>query len=122
TGTAEILRVISGSVTDTQPVFDAIVRSCQRLFEGKAVGLVFPNGNMLEAAAYSDDSGAHGPGFLKPWPLDRSSGAGTCILDARVINVADTEEGAKDFSRMRDLALSLGYRSCLFVPLMNGAR
>ena len=38
TATAEILRVISGSVTDTQPVFDAIVESCQRLFAGKAVG------------------------------------------------------------------------------------
>jgi hypothetical protein len=36
--------VISGSVTDTQPVFDAIVESCQRLFAGKAVGLVFPKG------------------------------------------------------------------------------
>ena len=39
TATAEILRVISGSVTDTQPVFEAIVRSCRRLFGGKAVAL-----------------------------------------------------------------------------------
>jgi hypothetical protein len=39
TATAEILRVISGSVTDTKPVFDAIVQSCQRLFAGRAVAL-----------------------------------------------------------------------------------
>jgi GAF domain-containing protein len=35
TATASVLRVISGSVTDTQPVFDAIVKSCQQLFGGK---------------------------------------------------------------------------------------
>ena len=33
TATAEILQVISGSPTDVQPVFDAIVQSCRRLFE-----------------------------------------------------------------------------------------
>ena len=123
TATAEILRVISGSVTDTQPVFDAIVESCQRLFAGKAVALVFPNGQLLESVAYSDDSGARrGPGMLKPWPLDGGSGAGTCILESRVVNVADTAEGAKKFARMQDLAIALGYKSCLFVPLLRDGR
>ena len=120
TATAEILRVISGSVTDTQPVFDAIVQSCQQLFAGKAVALVLPKGDMLESVAFSSDSGdQRGPGVLKPWPLDRGSGAGTCVLDSCVINVADTAEGAKRFSRMRDLAIALGYKSCLFVPLLR---
>ncbi|MBK9114600.1 MAG: GAF domain-containing protein [Betaproteobacteria bacterium] len=123
TATAEVLRVISGSVTDTQPVFDAIVASCQRLFAGKAVALVFPNGQLLESVAYSDDTGAaRGPGMLKPWPLDSGSGAGTCILESRVVNVADTAEGAKQFSRMQDLAIALGYKSCLFVPLLRDGR
>src|SRR5206468_8987819 len=49
TSTAEILRVISGSIADTQPVFDAIVKSCQRLFGGKAVALVMPKGDMMES-------------------------------------------------------------------------
>jgi GAF domain-containing protein/CheY-like chemotaxis protein len=120
TATAEILRVISGSVTDTQPVFDAIVDACQRLFAGKAVALAFPKGEMLEAVAYSDDKGdRRGPGVLAPWPLDRGSGAGTAILEARVVNVADTEEATARFPRMRDLAIALGYKSCLFVPLMQ---
>ena len=123
TATAEILRVISGSVTETQPVFDAIVQSCQRLFAGKAVALVFARGNMLESAAYSSDSrDQRGVGFLKPWPLDRGSGAGTCILDSCVINVADTAEATKRFARMPDLAIALGYKSCLFVPLLADGR
>ena len=98
TATAEILRVISGSVTDTQPVFDAIVQSCQRLFSGKAVTLIFPRGDMLESVAFSSDQGdQRGADVLKPWPLDRDSAAGACILDSLVINVGDTTEGAKRY-------------------------
>ena len=43
TASAEILRVISSSMTDAQPVFDAIVGSCQRLFGGRAVHLLLRN-------------------------------------------------------------------------------
>ena len=123
TATADILRVISGSITDTQPVFDAIVASCQRLFDGKAVALVLPDGAQIRSAAFASDGTARGEGgFLKPWPLDTASGAGASILESRVIAVADTEEGAKRYVRMRDLALALGYRSALFVPLLREAR
>ncbi len=123
TATAEILRVISGSITDTQPVFDAIVQSCRRLFEGKAVHLAMPRGDMIEDVAFASDAPSpKGVGFLKPWPLDRGSGAGTCILEGRVISVADTIEGAKQFWRMPDLAIALGYRSCLFVPLLKDGK
>jgi len=120
TATGEVLRVISASVTDTQPVFDAIVRSCQRLFAGRAAALAFRNGGMIENAAFATDDGKlMGRDALPPWPLDRDSGAGACILDARVINVADTGEGMKQFARMRDLAIKLGYKAALFVPLMR---
>jgi GAF domain-containing protein/CheY-like chemotaxis protein len=124
TATAEILRVISGSITDTQPVFEAIVQSCRRLFGGKAVHLAMPRGDMIEDVAFASDSAdpPKGIGFLKPWPLDRGSGAGTCILEGRVITVGDTVQGAKRFPRMHDLAIALGYRSCLFVPLLKDGK
>nr|MBP6777365.1 GAF domain-containing protein [Piscinibacter sp.] len=123
TATAEILRVISSSVTDTQPVFDSIVRSCRRLFAGKTVALVMPRGAMITSVAYASDNPADDPEHvLAPWPLDRGSGAGTCILESRTIAVADTAEAAKDFPRMPSLAIALGYRSCLFVPLLRDGR
>jgi signal transduction histidine kinase len=123
TATAEILRVISGSITDTQPVFDAIVNSAQRLLGGKTVVLVLPAGNMCVTRAVASDGTDQGTvQRMRPWPLDRGSGAGSCILDARLITVADTAEGAKEFPRMPDLAMALGYRSALFVPLMRDGR
>jgi signal transduction histidine kinase/DNA-binding response OmpR family regulator len=120
TATAEILRVMSGSIDDVRPVFEAIVRSCRRLFGGKAVHLTMPRAGMIEDVAYAADRASpQADRALDPWPLDRGSGAGSCILDAELIAVADTEEGAKRFPRMRELAISLGYRSCLFVPLVK---
>ncbi len=121
TAIAEILRVISSSPTNTQPVFDAIVQACQRLFDGRAVAFSVPRGGLIETVAFADDGtrGEREGGFLNPWPLDRGSAAGACMLDARVVNVADTEAGVQEFPRMRDLAMALGYRSGLFVPLLK---
>ena len=119
TATADILRVISNSVTDTQPVFEAIVESCRRLFAGRAVGLALPKNDMVEIVAFATDDGVQHGQVLEPWPLDRGSGAGTCILESRVVHVPDTEKAVARFPRMRDLASALGYRSCLFVPLLR---
>ncbi|MDM0117359.1 GAF domain-containing protein [Variovorax sp. J22R133] len=124
TAIAEILRVISSSPTETQPVFDAIVHACQRLFDGRAVGFCMPRNGMVETVAFADD-GTHGHregGFLKPWPLDRQSAAGASMLDGRIINVADTNVAVLEFPRMQDLAIALGYRSGLFVPMMKEQR
>ncbi|MDM0103541.1 GAF domain-containing protein [Variovorax sp. J22R24] len=121
TAIAEILRVISSSPTETQPVFDAIVQACQRLFEGRAVAFCMPRDGTIETVAFADDGtrGERQGGFLNPWPLDRGSGAGACMIDARIINVADTQASTGEFPRMKDLAVALGYRSGLFVPLMK---
>ena len=78
---------------------------------------------MIESVAYaSDNPDDDADNILKAWPLDRGSGAGTCILESRVVAVADTAEGAKQFARMPQLATALGYRSCLFIPLLREGR
>jgi GAF domain-containing protein/CheY-like chemotaxis protein len=123
TATAEILKVISESPNDVQPTFDAIVRSAQRLFAGRLVSIVLPDGGMLRTAARATPQGADpGRDALPPWPLDRDSAAGACVLESRLIVVPDCEAAIPTFPRMRDLALKLGYRSGLWVPLLREAK
>jgi GAF domain-containing protein len=114
TATAEILRVISSSVTDSQPVFDAIVTSCQRLFGGKAVNLLLAAGEMLKRVAMTSD-GALGLDRVDGWPLDRASVSGECVVAARVVVVPDSEAVFDQFPRTRALATAIGWRSgCSF--------
>src|SRR5262245_19162521 len=54
TATAEILRVISGFPNDTQPVFEAIVRSGLRLFANACMTIALPDGDLVQAAAVAD--------------------------------------------------------------------
>ncbi|TAN53357.1 MAG: GAF domain-containing protein, partial [Betaproteobacteria bacterium] len=117
TATAEVLRVISGSPTDTQPVFDAIVRSCQRLFSGQSVVLALVADGKIHPRAGVDASGAPLGMTLQPWPLDRGSATGVSVLDGRAINLADLSRVTGEFPRMKDLAIQLGYQSGLWVPL-----
>jgi signal transduction histidine kinase len=53
TATAEVLQVISGSVADTQPVFDRILDSCERLFNSTGLGIyVMTDDGTLRIAAF----------------------------------------------------------------------
>jgi hypothetical protein len=45
--TAKILSVISNSLTDTQPVFDAIVECGVELFPGAAISIALPDGDLV---------------------------------------------------------------------------
>jgi signal transduction histidine kinase len=118
TATAEILQVISGSVADAQPVFDAIVASCQRLFGGLAVNLLMPAGERLHrvARAAQGPTGEQGP---KDFPFDVRSVAGACVVQARVIAVDDSDAVAATYPLTPELARSIGWRSGLFVPLVR---
>src|SRR4029434_2884358 len=52
TATSEILRVISRSPTDVQPVFDAIARTATRLCEGTRTLMCTFDGELISLAAY----------------------------------------------------------------------
>jgi len=119
TATAEILQVISRSVADAQPVFDAIVTSCQRLFGGLAVNLLLPEGDRLcrvARAASGDTGGEQGP---RDFTLDVRTVSGSCVLQARTVAVSDADAVAADYPLTPELARSIGWRSGLFVPLVR---
>ncbi len=89
---AEVLNVISNSVADTAPVFDAITASCARIFEGVTVGISLVDANgTLTLAAY------RGPGRealeeLYPIPLSMASGSGAAILQREVLHFPDLDK------------------------------
>ena len=92
TATAEILRVISSSPTNVQPVFDAIVGSAVRLFNGRAALLLVKDGKIYMGArggADLPDQDAIDRGY--PIPLDRNTVVGQAILDQKLMQVADFE-------------------------------
>jgi len=78
---ADVLGAISSSIADTKPVFDKILESCQRLFEGNLVGVTLASADdSVELAAYEGEHKEE-TSRMYPMPLSRESGTGCAILD-----------------------------------------
>jgi signal transduction histidine kinase len=121
TATADILKVISSSPTDTQPVFHAIAKTCQRLFRGKSVGLaLLVEGQIKPAARIGEDGETMQP--PPPFPVDRGSVPGRTVLESRVVHVPDYEAAAEEFPRIHELGISVGHKSGLYVPLLQNGK
>ena len=70
TATSDILRVISSSTTEVQPVFEEIVQSGLKLFPGAAGGGDAPGGRQVQLAAMADVDEARMNGLANPaFPL-----------------------------------------------------
>ena len=125
TATSEILRVISRSLSDTKPVFDAIAQSALKLFPHSAVQIVVPEGGQVRAAAIAHADATHVEALHRtfPIPLDRAYMHATAILDRRLLDVADataeTYASAPFASGIKNF-LASGYRAITIVPMMRG--
>jgi hypothetical protein len=67
--TGEILKLISASPTDTQPVFEAIVRSGLKLFPDAAIFIALPDGDKLRAAAFVATDPDRAKAWARRWPI-----------------------------------------------------
>jgi signal transduction histidine kinase/CheY-like chemotaxis protein/putative methionine-R-sulfoxide reductase with GAF domain len=125
TATAEVLQVISSSVADTAPVFEAIVQSCQRLFEGSSVIISLVNDEGMvkhEAAAaaapYTAEQVLHSLnryGFPLPLHLTYQSYA---IRKRQVVHYPDMLDGPNVPEAMRQMARDVGNFSLLIAPML----
>jgi PAS domain S-box-containing protein len=115
---AGILSVISSSVADTKPVFDAILESCERLFEGRHVGICeVGEDRKIRLSAY------HGPGRadleqIFPIPLSMESGTGAALLQRRIVHYPDIEAGPDVPPYVRKAASIMGYKSVILAPML----
>src|SRR5690242_7020231 len=119
--TAEILKVISSSVADAQPVFAAINESCERLFRGSQVGIsVVGADGQLHLGAYRGPGRKEFESFF-PMPLSRATGAGSAILGKRIVEFADmTAKGVPEYVRKSSRAT--GTQSIIFAPMLKQGR
>jgi GAF domain-containing protein/CheY-like chemotaxis protein len=121
TATAEILRVISSSPTDVQPVFDTIARSASRLCGGMYAIVTRFDGELIHLAAqHNPRPGASArTARLFPRPLGRDVTSARAILQRAVVHVPDAEQ---DSDLTPGIAREIGARSYLAVPMLHEGR
>ncbi len=118
TAIAEILRVISSSPTDVQPVLDAIAERAARLCDAASASMYLTEGNMLRHLASkgpSPDQGSH----IDALPINNDSVSGRALLQRKTIQVSDMQAEGADYPLSLEIAQRYGHRTVVVVPLFR---
>jgi signal transduction histidine kinase len=118
TATSEVLRVISRSQSEVQPVFDAIIRSAAELCDGLFGALYRFDGELMRQVAqhnYGPEALAAARQTLPARPSGALAG-GRAILERAVVNLPDIE---LDTEYQQGIARAAGARSIVAVPMLR---
>src|SRR2546425_1306696 len=117
TATSEVLRVISQSPTEIQPVFAAVAESAARLCDAFDATIFQIDGERLRVAVHDGRIASHpvgqGPSLVRDTP------SGGAVLDGRTIHVTDAQTETDEYPEGSEHARRLGFRTVLAVPLMR---
>ena len=122
TATSEILRVISSSPTDVQPVFNTVVQSGLRLLGGySATMMLLRDDDRLDLVAYTSTSAEADASLVDafPMPLRRLPPGERAVHERRAYAVEDVESAPDVTDVMRETGRARGWRSNLFVPMIR---
>ena len=119
TATSEVLRVISSSPTDVQPVFDAIVQSATRLCDAS-----FGTAHRFDGRVITHDA-EYGmtPEQLEvgkqrwPMPPTRATAVGRSIIENKTVHIDDVR-GDPEYVLV-GAQENVGFRTALAVPLVK---
>jgi GAF domain-containing protein/CheY-like chemotaxis protein len=120
TATSDILRVISQSQRDVQPVFESICSNARRLCNGSWAVFYTFDGELIRYAATDGMDVAMTDATRKLFPMRPGEGnaLGRAILTRAVAYIPDVLEDAK--YNLVGLAKKSGMRSTISVPVLRG--
>jgi GAF domain-containing protein len=116
TATSEVLKVISGSPTEIQPVLDAVVANAGRLCQARTSTVFLREGDMVVPSAHFGPLAAAPIG--QGQPINRDWVTGRAVLEARATQVTDLLN-SDEYPYGRELARRFGHRATLAVPLLR---
>src|SRR5215468_10717619 len=95
TAISGILRVISNSPDDVQPVLYSVAKHAARICEAQYTEIFIVDGDVLRIVA---GFGEVGRPVDEPFPLDRSTIAGRTVVDMEPIHVPDVQHAGNGFA------------------------
>ena len=116
--TIDVLKAMSASPGDTQPVFDLIVRRAQDLCNSKAAAIYEYDGELVHLRSVYGARDIPGAAmYLAAFPMMPIRGSIPCraVLDKQVVHIRDT--GAE--SELLPIVRDLGIRSTLAIPMLR---
>jgi GAF domain-containing protein len=116
TATGEILSSISGSIADTGPVFEAIVRNLLRLFGTRFAFVGLLRNGMIELAGIK---GAEKLANHYPVPLDTRTHVGRAMLAGQVMQIAPIVGNPEAPPATEQFAREFGFNSQISAPLIR---
>ena len=120
--TGEILRIISQSRTDVQPVFDTIVAAALKLCRAGSANVFTFDGKLIHLAAYVNADPAYVAELKRyyPQPPGRGTAAARAILTGSVVALPDVARDPEYADVLK--AMGGGFRSVLAVPLLQDGK
>jgi two-component system, NtrC family, sensor kinase len=114
--TAEILKIISASPAELQPVLEVVVKSAARFCEADDVTIFELDGQDLRAVAHwgpvPQDIGVR-------FQCSREHVVGRAVLERRPVHIIDLQAEAEEFPEGSAFAKRLGHRTTVGVPLLR---